>query len=189
MAQGPQGPILTTEGEEAANRRLRRAILLIVVLFAGYGIFATVSEGKPGWVKLGPEAYPAALKQAVFADGVLAAGKAYVFRIKRTGRERSKPPRRLRISIGGAAGTGGTGETRATYRCQKRTRCPWVRLAPLRCQLDDAASGPCGLELFEFGRTGIEILPRRRCVLTRPGIRDLKVVCPTTLKLGERIAK
>jgi len=181
MAKRPQGPILTTEGEDVANRRLRRAILLIVVLFAGYGIFATVSEGKPGWAKLGPEAFPAALEKAVFDDGVLAAGKSYVFRIKRTGRERKKPPRQLRIAM-----AEGTGAPRATYRCQKRTRCPWIRLAPLRCQLQDAAVGPCGLELFEFGRTGIEVLPRRRCVLTRPGIRDLKVPCPRSLHLGKR---
>ncbi|MDH3232071.1 MAG: hypothetical protein OEQ29_00975 [Alphaproteobacteria bacterium] len=180
MAEPPPGPRLTPEDETGTQRRLRRSILIVIVLFAGYGIITTLSEKTPGWIKLGPEKFPAQASEVVFADGVLAAAKPYVIRIKRTGRKRRLPPQRMQLAMVGA--------TRATYRCAKRTRCPWIRIAPLRCRLDDAAPTTCGFELYEFGRTGIEILPRRRCRLTRPGIRDLDVGCPRTVTLGARLA-
>jgi hypothetical protein len=89
------------------------------------------------------------------------------------------PPQKMEITVLDA--------TRATYRCRKRTRCPWITIAPLRCRLDGGPAGSCGFELFEFGRTGIKILPRRRCRLTRPGIRDLKVSCPRAVVLGRKL--
>jgi len=180
MAEPPPGPRLTPEEETGTQRRLRRSILIVIVLFAGYGIITTLSDKAPGWISLAADKFPAQLREIVFADGALAAGRPYVVRIKRTGRKRSLPPQKMELAV--------VDGTRATYRCEKRTRCPWIRLAPLRCRLDNAAPTVCGFELFEFGRTGIKILPRRRCRLTRPGIRDLNVGCPHTVKLGSKLA-
>ena len=159
---------------------MRRSILVVVSVFAAYGIVTMLTESAPGWTSMGPDDFPAQLGELVFGDGALAAGKPYVIGIKRTGRERSLPPRKLALGVVEA--------TRATYRCRKRTRCPWIRVAPLTCSLDGAAAGPCGFELFEFGRTGLRFLPRRRCRLTRPGIRDLNVPCPRAVVLGRKLA-
>jgi len=180
MAERPQGPRLTPEAEPATRRRLRRSILVVVSVFAAYGIVTSLSDRAPGWATMGREDFPAGLRELAFADGALAAGKPYVIRIRRTGRKRALPPRRMALSV--------VAETRATYRCDRRTRCPWIRVAPLACSLDAAPTVSCGFELFEFGRTGIKILPRRRCRLTRPGIRDLDVPCPRGLVLGRKLA-
>jgi hypothetical protein len=178
MADPPPGPRLTPEAETRGRRTLRRSILLIIAVFAAYGVVTTLSESTPNWAKVHAEDFPATLRMAHFGDGELAPGKPYVIHIKRTGHKRTLPPQRMELSV--------LKETRATYRCRKRTRCPWIRIAPLSCRLDGAAASPCGFELFEFGRTGVKILPRRRCRLTRPGIRDLNVACPHDVAFGPK---
>jgi hypothetical protein len=178
MADPPPGPKLTPAGETTGRRNLRRSILLVVAVFAAYGVVTTLGDSTPGWAKLGAEDFPTAFRAARFGDGELGPGKPYIIRIKRTGRKRALPPQRMVLSV--------TGETRATYRCQKRTRCPWIRVAPLSCRLDDGPAELCGFELFEFARSGVKILPRRRCRLTRPKMRDLNVVCPRDVSFGPK---
>jgi hypothetical protein len=180
MPEPPPEPNRTSERETAGRRTLRRSILLVIAVFGAYGVVTVMSERTPGWVKLSAEDFPATFRTAQFADGELAPGKPYLIRIKRTGHKRALPAQNIELTV--------LEETRATYRCRKRTRCPWIRIAPLRCRLDDKAAGTCGFELFEFGRTGIRILPRRRCRLTRPGVRDLNVACPRTVSFGPKIA-
>jgi len=178
MAEPPPGPKLAPERETRGRRTLRRSILLVIAVFAAYGVVTTMSERTPGWAKLGAADFPAGFRAARFGDGELAAEKSYVIRIKRTGRKRALPPQQMHLSV--------TAATRATYRCDARTRCPWIRIAPLTCRLDDEPAGECGFELFEFGRSGVKILPRRRCRLTRPKVRDLNVVCPREVVFGPK---
>ncbi|HUT47834.1 MAG TPA: hypothetical protein VM325_00710 [Alphaproteobacteria bacterium] len=180
MAEPPPGPKLTSEDAAAARRRRRRPILVIVVMFAGYGIYSLLSDSKPGWLASKPQEFPAKVAQLRFADGRLDAGNPYVILLKRAGRGRKLPPRRLMLAM--------AAQTTARYRCRKPSRCPWISIAPLTCRLGDAAPGPCGLEFFDLGQTGTKLFPRPRCRLTRPGIRDLKIACPRTLTLGAKVA-
>jgi hypothetical protein len=181
MAAPPPGPILKSDDEATAGQRLRRTILLVVVLFAAYGIYSVLSEGQPGWLKLKPAAFPARVAQLSFADAPFAAGRPYVIHLKRTGRKRKLPPQRLTLAF--------VAETAARYRCREPSRCPWIRIAPLSCRLGEGPPGPCGLDLFEIGQTGTKVFARPRCRLTRPGIRDLKIACPRAIKLGPKLAK
>lgn len=180
MAEPPPGPKLAPEREPAGRRTLRRSILLVIGVFVAYAVVTTMSESTPEWAKLGAEDFPASFRSARFGNGELAPGKPYVIRIKRVGRKRALGPQTMELSA--------TEATRATYRCHKRTRCPWIRIAPLSCRLDGGPAGICGFELFEFGRSRVKILPRRRCRLTRPGVRDLDVVCPRAVSFGPREA-
>jgi hypothetical protein len=179
MADPPSDSQTDAERQSAGRKHLRRSILLVIMAFVAYGVVTVMSESTPEWAKLTAQDFPAEFRAARFGDGELAAGKPYLIHIKRTGHKRSMPPQKMEITVLDA--------TRATYRCRKRTRCPWITIAPLRCRLDGGPAGSCGFELFEFGRTGIKILPRRRCRLTRPGIRDLKVSCPRAVVLGRKL--
>jgi hypothetical protein len=179
MAEPPSEPKPSAERQTAARRHLRRSILLVILVFVAYGVVTVMSEHTPEWVKLTAEDFPAGFRAARFGDGELAAGKPYLIHIKRTGHKRALPPQKLEITV--------QEDTRATYRCRKRTRCPWITIAPLRCRLNGETAGRCGLELFEFGRSGVKILPRRRCRLSRPGIRDLKVACPRAVSFGRKL--
>ncbi|MEJ2120715.1 MAG: hypothetical protein P8Z76_08380 [Alphaproteobacteria bacterium] len=179
MAEPPSDPGPSAKTETAGRRNLRRSILLVILVFVAYGIVTVMSEHTPEWVKLTAEDFPAEFRAARFGDGELAAGKPYLIRIKRTGHKRALPPRKMEITVLDA--------TRATYRCRKRSRCPWITIAPLRCRLDGGPGGPCGFELFEFGRSGVKILPRRRCRLTRQGIRDMKISCPRAVSFGRKL--
>jgi hypothetical protein len=179
MAEPPSEPKTSAERETAGRRNLRRSILLVILVFVAYGVVTVMSENTPEWVKMTAEDFPAEFRAARFGDGELAAGKPYVIHIKRTGRKRSMPPQKMEITVQEG--------TRATYRCRKRTRCPWITIAPLTCRLDGGPAGACAFELFEFGRTGVKILPRRRCRLTRPGIRDMMVACPRAVEFGRKL--
>jgi hypothetical protein len=179
MAEPPSDPKPSAERQAAGRRTLRRSILLVIFVFVAYGVVTVMSEHTPEWVKLTAEDFPAEFRAARFGDGELAAGKPYLIQIRRTGHKRALPPQKLEITV--------LEGTRATYRCRKRTRCPWITIAPLRCRLGGGPASPCGFELFEFGRTGVKILPRRRCRLTRPGIRDLKIACPRAVVFGKKL--
>ena len=179
MAEPPSDPTPSAERESAGRRTLRRSILLVIFVFVAYGVVTVMSERTPEWVKLTAQDFPAEFRAARFGDGELAAGKPYLIRIKRTGHKRALPPQKMEITV--------LDDTRATYRCLKRTRCPWITVAPLGCRLDGGTSGICGFELFEFGRSGVKILPRRRCRLTRPGVRDMRVSCPRAVAFGKKL--
>jgi len=179
MADPQPGPEQTPKEAAAARQRHRRPILAILAVFAAYAVYSLISDSKPGWLATEPSAFPAAVDHLRFGKARFDAKTPHIILLKRTGKERKLPPRRLAVSM--------SAKTVARYRCRKPARCPWITIAPLTCRLDDAAPSPCGLELFDIGQTGTKLFPRPRCRLTRPGVRDLKVGCPRALVLGEKL--